>query len=60
MSNNYDHLLGKTITKIDASAVNFLVIYFSDGTKVEFTTEYMGHSIYGIVEYKEEGSKLNA
>lgn len=42
------HCLNKTIVKVDARAVNCVVFYFSDGTKLDLETEYAGHGLYAI------------
>lgn len=42
-------LVGKTIKTIDCTAVNWLVIYFTDGTMLELETENVGNGIFGIM-----------
>lgn len=42
-------LTGKEIKKIDATAVNVLRLYFTDGTAVALEVEAVGPSIYGII-----------
>lgn len=41
-------LIGKTIKHINFTAVNYMVIFFTDGSSLELETEHVGHGIYGI------------
>lgn len=46
----FNALVGKTIEEIDATAVNYLRIKFTDGSETEMETECFNsqYNIYGI------------
>ena len=52
--NLQNHLQGKTIEKVDTSAVNCTEITFTDGSRVLIETEYMGQNFYGPAYYELE------
>ena len=41
-------LVGKTIKTVDNSAVNYLILGFTDGTYAGLETEAVGDGLYGI------------
>lgn len=40
---------GKTISRIDAHAVNVTRFYFTDGTSATIEVDALGHGVYGMV-----------
>lgn len=45
---NLQELVGKTISKVDTSAVNCVYLAFTDGTSIVLDTEAEGYGLYGI------------
>lgn len=42
-------LVGKTVKHVECTSVNYVVLHFTDGTKLELESENVGHGIYGII-----------
>ncbi len=42
-------LVGKTIEKIDAKAINIIHLWFTDGTSIDLEVEAFGWGLYGII-----------
>ena len=55
----YDQVIGKTIKSVDSTAVNCLIIWFNDGTKLLLDVEsiYPSIGLYGIVGSVENYNK---
>jgi len=39
---------GKTIKRVDTTACNMWIFYFTDGTEAAIETEAVGHGLYGF------------
>lgn len=42
-------LEGKMVKHVECDSVNYVALYFTDGTKLELESESVGHGIYGIM-----------
>jgi hypothetical protein len=43
---------GKTVERVDTSACNCWIFYFTDGTQYDLEVESMGLGLYGILSRK--------